>query len=219
MSNQQNSEYGYPLAYKLAGEQLSGLDNIEERCRKSGARYYRAMDSQKIIFLKYLNQSYQIFFPDIAISLIASKEEVPLRDKILILHYLIRATGAPVTNQLTAFRELPEGANYFPTFYKRTIKPLLDHFSRDPEQLLSVAGKLGGHRVDYGDVAITINAFSYVPITLVLWRSDEEFSPEGSVLFDSTISDYLPTEDIIILCQTIIWKLVGYLRGIKDRTE
>jgi len=210
LSNQQNSEYGYPLAYKLAGEQLARLDNIEQQCRKSGARY-RVMDSQKIIFLEYLNQSYQIIFPDIAVSLIASEEEVPLRDKILILHYLIRATGTPVTNQLTTFRELPEGANYFPTFSKRTIKPLLDHFSRDPEQLLSAAGKLGGHRADYGDVAVTIKAFCYVSITLVLWRGDEEFSPEGSILFDSTISEYLPTEDIIILCQTIIWKLVGYV--------
>ena len=218
MPNQQNSEYGYELAYKLATEQIGRLDNIEQQCRKGGAQY-QVTDSQKIISLEYINRSYQIFVPDIAISLATSEEEVPLRDKILILHYLIRATGTPVANQLTAFRELPEGANYFPTFSKRTIKPLLDHFSSDPERLLSAAGNLGGQRADCGDVAVTINAFSYVPITLVLWRGDEEFSPEGNVLFDNTISEYLPTEDIIILCQTIIWKLVGYLNETQDRSR
>ena len=211
MPNQQNYEYGYELAYKLACEQLAKFDNIEQQCLKSGARY-QVIDSQKIIILEYLNQSYQIVFPDIDISLIDSEEEVPIRDKILILHYFTQAKGTPITNKVIAFRELPEGANYFPTFSKRAIKPLLDHFGREPERLIGAAEKLGGHKVDYGDVAVTINAFSYVPITLVLWRGDEEFNPEGNILFDSTISDYLPTEDINILCETISWKLVKYLR-------
>jgi len=211
LPNQQNYEYGYELAYKLACEQLAKFDNIGQQCFKSGAQY-QVIDSQKIIILEYLNQSYQIVFPDIDISLMGSEEEVPMRDKILILHYLTQAKGTPITNKITAFRELPEGANYFPTFSKRAIKPLLDHFGREPERLIDAAEKLGGHRVDYGDVAVTINAFSYVPITLVLWQGNGEFAPEGSILFDSTISDYLSTYDITVLCETISWKLVKYLK-------
>ncbi|GAI85393.1 unnamed protein product, partial [marine sediment metagenome] len=123
-----------------------------------------------------------------------------------------QAKGTPITNKVIAFRELPEGANYFPTFSKRAIKPLLDHFGGQPERLIDAAEKLGSHRLDYGDVAVTINAFSYVPITLVLWQGNKEFAPEGSILFDSTISDYLSTYDITVLCETISWKLVKYLK-------
>ena len=218
LPNQRNYRYGHELAYKLACEQLAQLDNIEQQCLRSGARY-QVIDSQTIIILEYLNQSYQILFPDIAISQIESEEEVAMRDKILILHYFNRAKGTPLTNHKIAYQELPEGTTYFPTFSKRAIKPLVDHFGREPERLIDAAKKLGGHKVDYGDVAVTINAFSYVPITLVLWRGDEEFSPEGNILFNSTISEYLPTEDIIILFQTISWKLVRYLRETQDRTE
>ncbi len=218
LPNQQNYEYGYELAYKLACEQLAKFDNIEQQCLRSGARC-QVIDSQKIIILEYLNQSYQIVFPDIDISLIDSEEEVPIRDKILILHYFTQAKGTPITNEMTAFRELPEGANYFPTFSKRAIKPLLDHFSREPVRLIAAAEKLGGHKVDYGDVAVTINAFSYVPITLVLWQGNGEFAPEGSILFDSTISDYLSTYDVTVLCETISWKLVKYLKETKNRVE
>jgi len=218
LPNQQNYEYGYELAYKLAGEQLAKFDNIGQQCLKSGAQC-QVKDSQKIIILEYLNQSYQIAFPDIDISLIGSKEEVPIRDKILILHYFTQAKGTPITNKLTTFRELPEGANYFPTFSKRAIKPLLDHFGREPEWLIAAAEKLGGHKVDYGDVAVTINAFSYVPITPVLWRGNGEFVPEGSILFDSTVSDYLPTYDITVLCETISWKLVKHFKKTKNRVE
>jgi len=47
-----------------------------------------------------------------------------------------------------------------------------------------------------------------VPIGLVLWRGDEEFTPEGNVLFDASITGYLPVEDIVILAETVVWKLI-----------
>jgi len=42
----------------------------------------------------------------------------------------------------------------------------------------------------------------------VLWRGDEELAPNGNILFDANISDYLSTEDVTVLSETIIWKLV-----------
>ena len=218
LPSQRNYEHAYQQAYQLAGEQLTKFDNLEHQCLKSGTRY-QAIDSQKTIILEYLNQSYRIVFPDIDVLLIDSEEKVPIREKILILHYLIQAKGTLTTNKIITFRELPEGTAYFPTFYKRAIKPLLDHFGREPERLIDITQELGGHKANYGDVAVTINAFKYVPITLVLWRGDKEFNPEGNILFDSTITDYLPTEDIIILCETISWKLVRYQRETQAHTE
>ena len=215
LSSQSNSEYGYELAYKLACEQLAKIDDVKEQCLKSGARY-QAIDSKKVIIVEYLNQSYQITLPDIEISLTDSEEKVPIRDKILILHYLTSAKGIPVANKLITYKELPEGVNYFPTFFKRAIKPLLDYFGKEPHRLLDTARVLGGHKADYGDAAVTINALSRVPITLVLWKGDEEFAPEGNIIFDSTISDYLSTDDINVLCETIAWRLVKLLKAGGD---
>jgi hypothetical protein len=210
LPGQKNYEYGYNLAYKLACEQL-GKVNIEEQCRKSGARYV-VIDSQELAIVEYLAQSYQITLPAIDVSLVDGGAGVPIKDKFLILHYLTLAKGIPITNKFIAFRELPEGANYFPTFSKRSIEPLTEHFGSEPHWLIEAAGKLGGHKVDYGDVAVTINGFSRVPITLVLWRGDEEFPPRSNILFDATIPAYLSTYDITVLCETIVWKLVKFLR-------
>ncbi|GAI11565.1 unnamed protein product, partial [marine sediment metagenome] len=143
-----------------------------------------------------------------------SEQDVPLKDKILMLHYLTWAKGTPLTNRLIAFKELSEGSNYFPTFSKRTIKPLLGPFGTEPGRLIGAAGKLGGRKADYGDVAVTINAFRRVPITIVLWRGDDEFAPEGSILFDASISDYLSTYDISELCESIGRRLIKRLREI-----
>jgi len=210
LPEQKNYEYAYKQAYKLACEQL-GKVNIEEQCRKSGARYLQT-DAQQLAIVEYLNQSYQVTFPNITVLLLNSKAEVPIKDKVLILRYLAQAKGTPIAHKFIAFNELPEGANYLRTFSKRSIEPLANYFGTEPQRLIAAGEKLGGSKVDYGDVAVTINVFSRVPITLVLWRGDEEFSPRSNILFDATIPDYLFTEDITVVCETIVWKLVRFLK-------
>jgi len=204
---------GYDLdpAYKLAREQLAEIEDIEQLCLKSGARYL-VTGSQKGIAIEYLNQSYRVTMPNTEILLTDSQEEVSIRDKVLILHYLLSAKGTPIANKLIAFKELSGGSNYSGTFSKRAIEPLVEHFGEQPHLLIDTAGKLGGHTAAYGDVAVTVNAFSRVPITIVLWQGDEEFPPKGDILFDAAISDYLSTYDITVLCESIIWKLVKFSR-------
>ena len=211
LPDQQGYEQAYELAYNLACERLARIDDVEQQCRKSGAQY-QVIDSTKTIIIQYLNQSYIITLPDIKISVVDGEEKVPIRDRLLILHYFTLAKDVPAANRLITFRELPEGKVYSPTFSKRTIKPLSDHFGKEPDLLVAAGEKLGGHKADYGDAAVTINAFSHVPITIVLWRGDDEFAPQGNILFDATIPDYLPTEDITVLCETITWRLIRYTR-------
>jgi len=212
LPNQKNYEYANELAYQLAGEQLAGIEDIERQCHKCGARY-QVLGSQKIISLPYLNRLYVITLPAIEISAASSPEEVPIREKVLILHYFIRAQGTPPANRLITFRELPEGKVYYPTFLKRTAQPLVNHFGKEPHLLADVAAELGGQSAEYGDAAVTFAAFPCVPVTMVLWQGDEEFAPEGSVLFDAGIADYLATEDVTVLCETITWRLIGSLKG------
>ena len=212
LPEQKNYEYANELAYKLACEKLIKIDDIEQQCCKSGAQY-QVIDSKKTIIIQYLNQSYVITLPDIEISLVGSATGVPVRDRVLILHYLISAKGTPVADKLITFRELPEGKVYHPTFAKRTSQPILNYFGKEPHLLVDAGKKLGGYKVDYGNTAVTINAFSRVPIIIILWLGDDEFAPRGNVLFDASISDYLSTEDITVLCETITWRLIHYLKG------
>ncbi len=207
-------EYGYELAYRLACERLAGIEDLKQQCLKSGAQY-----TPEEIIIEYLSRSYKITLPEIEVSLTTGDESVPMRDKLLILHYFLQAKGTPLSNNTISYKELAEGNIYFPTFCQRAIKPLVNHFGKEPRQLLNVAGLLGGHEADYGDVSVIISAFSRVPITLVLWKGDEEFAPEGNIMFDSTISDYLPTEDINVLCETIAWRLVKLLKAGGDNPD
>lgn len=197
-------ERGFELSHKLACEQLVKISDIREQCRKSSARYVGPNE----IGIDYLNQPYRIMIPSCKISLQDSGTEASLRDKILILHYFTGAQGTPATGKSTAYKQLQGGLSYFPAFSQRVIGPLVKNFGRNPELLRKAAADLGGREADYGDASVTINAFDRVPITLVLWRGDEEVAPNGNILFDANVSDYLSTEDVTVLCETIIWKLV-----------
>jgi len=204
---------GYDLepAYELSRRQMAEVDDIEQLCLKSGARYL-VIGPHKEIIIEYLNQSYHITIPNIEVLLTDSQEKVSIRDKVLILHYLLSAKGAPITNRLIAFKELPGGGNYFRTFSKRAIEPLVEHFGEQPHLLIHAAEKLGSRRVVYGDVAVAFNAFSRVPVTIILWHGDEEFPPQANILFDAVISDYLSTYDITVLCESITWNLIKFSR-------
>lgn len=202
-------EYAYGLAYKIAVEKLANIKDIKEQCHKSGARYLPAENS---VIIGYLNNSYRIDIPGGEITAVNSTEAVPIRDKILILHYLLRASGTPLSGNIITYKELQEGINYYPTFFKRAIEPIVSNFKDETQKLIQTAAVLGGIKSGYGDTSVTIKAFPLVPLTIVLWRGDKEFPPDGNIMFDSTITDYLPMEDITILCETIAWRLVRLLK-------
>jgi hypothetical protein len=197
-------EQGFELSYKFACEKLAKISDIKEQCRRSGARYL----SPHEVVINYLNQPYHITLPDGKILLEDSGIEVSLRDKILMLHYFTGAKGTAATGRLIAYKQLSGGTSYFPAFSHRAISPLVKNFGKSPELLTKGAAKLGGREADYRDISVIVNAFDRVPITLVLWRGDEELAPNGNILFDANISDYLVTEDVTVLCETIVWKLV-----------
>jgi hypothetical protein len=202
-------EIAYQLAYKIAGERLAETKDIARQCRNSGTKY---LPDEKSIVIDHLNRSYKISLPGGEVSFVGSAEAVPVRDKILILHYFAHAKGTPLTGRLITYKELQEGINYYPTFFKRAIDPIITNFKDEPEKLTEIAATMGGRKSDYGDIAVTITAFPNVPLTIVLWRGDEEFPVDGNILFDSTVADYLPTEDTTILCEIIAWRLVRNLK-------
>ncbi len=211
LPSQRNYEYAHTQAYGLACDELAKIKDIREQCRNSGAQYQEA-GSQKVITLQSLNRSYRLTLPEGELTFSDSQEAVLLKTKVLLLHYLLHAKGTPLSGRMITFKELPEGTIYFPTFAKRTLNPLAKNFGKSPHRLVDVAERLGGQKADFGDVSVTISAFPRVPITIVLWQGDSEFPPSASIMFDATVTDYLPTEDIIVACEAIVWTLVKSLK-------
>ncbi len=205
-----NYEYALEQAYRIVRENLLNIENLERHCSNSDSRY-REKDGKKYIDVQYLGENYSVVLPEMDVIIENDKNEIPFREIVLILHYLAQAKGTPPSGKYITFRELPEGPVYFRTFSKRTIQPLVKNFGQNPARLIDIGEDFGGVSSELGDTSIVIPAFSRVPVTVVIWKGDDEFPPEGSVLFDANIQDYLTTEDITVLSEVITWKLVRKL--------
>jgi hypothetical protein len=197
----------YELSYQIACETLRNTTDLEEQCRRAGA-VCNSTTTGKSILLKYLGLEHSIALPDVDITSGVGATPAALRDKLLMLHYFNTSRGTARSGRQVTFRELPDGPVYFPTYMKRAIKPFTDAFGKEPVRLLAAGAMLGGRQGDAGDASVIIDAFPRIAITYVLWAGDEELPPQGNILYDASITDYLPTEDITVLTESISWKLV-----------
>jgi hypothetical protein len=184
-------------ALRLAVEEFKKID-LKDIASRSGA-----IAAPESIQVEYLNRRYCLRLPD------AEWEgEVSSREKLLILHYLINSKGIPFSGKLVDFREFPGGNIYYPVFEARACRPFLKCFEKNQQRLLKAALALKGSKEELGDFSVNIPAFPRVSVVFIVYRGDEELTPTAKILFDSSVSKYLSTEDVVAVCEDICRSLI-----------
>lgn len=201
----------YLNALNIAREDLISKDPGDV-CRNAGA-IWDSSPAEKSIALPYLNRKLEIKWPELSICSPDGGEPPSLQEQILVLHYLLHASDKPVSGSLITFREIPSGEFYYEPFCKRAQKPMLAAFGAEPERLWTAGEKLGGSKANIGDVSMTFAVFPKVSLTLVLWRGDHEFPPEGNILFDASIARFFNAENVAFLAGTVIYRLISLARA------
>jgi hypothetical protein len=195
----------YQQSFDLACTSMKEMD-LEERAKKTGADYQKGEDGAKII-VDFFSEPYHIQFPQIGFYS-PSKKTVSLVTRILLLHYLIRADGSPLTGKWVGYKDIPGGLLYAGVFAKRVTEPLARKFGNSAKWFKEIGNKLGGKLVEVGDASFILRAFSFIPLQYVLWEGDEEFPPSVQLLFDASVDHYLSLEDIVVLGQVATGRLI-----------
>lgn len=204
--------------YKTAVE--LGKAGLKEKNPKriadlSGAAFENESDGNAILHLDFLAKGIAIAWPELIISFRASGDELPIQEQVLLLHYLNGARGATPTGQWVAYQEIPDGKFYLDAFLRRAKNPMVQVFGHQPELLIKLAAERYGARpLDQGDLSVHVQALPLVPVALILWRGDDEFPPEGTILFDRNVSEILSAEDIAWLAGMIIYPLIGMAKRL-----
>ncbi len=190
-------------ALKLVIKKLEGTD-FDEQCKKAGLD--RGPEGAVV---RFINRLFRIERSEFEVLPGDSGPEAQMQERIIVLHYLASATGAPPANKLVSYKQVPDGAAYYQVFLKRTRGILLSVFKGRFDDLVEAAKKLGATPDnDHGDKAFRIKALPRVEYLFVLYEQDEEFDPDIKVFFDASVMDYLPAEDITVLCQMTCLKIV-----------
>lgn len=206
----------YQQALELGRQTLSDK-NPDLLAGYAGALMRQGDQGLLTITLKLLNQDISSPWPDLLFSKESSGEELPLQQQVLLAHYLVgvwNARGRQPTGEWIAFQDVPDGRFYLDAFMKRAKVPLVSAFGKDPKRLQELAGRVyGATAMEHGDVAVQIKALPMVPMALILWEGDEEFPPEGNILFDQNVVAIFSAEDIAWLAGMVVYPLVGMAKG------
>jgi len=205
MEKESNLLNAYLEAYKIACKELKNRD-WEQIAVNTNTIFNNV---ENTLTVKYLNMDYIVYCETGDVTLSNLPNEVTTTVKVLILHYLLHSKVKPLSGRLISFKEIPGGGSiYYPTFQKRAVVPLVKAFEKNREGFFYAAGKLGGIKERYGHASATINVLPLVPVTYVIWQGDDEIASSGTILFDDSITNYLPVEDIVCAASFGVYELI-----------
>jgi len=157
----------------------------------------------------FISRKIAVTWPEGQLTVPDGTKEPSLQEQGLIMHYLVGASGAALTGEWITFREIPSGEFYYSAFVQRAKEPLVKAFGHQPQRLLELGTQIGGTPGSQGDASLLVQVLPRIPVCLILWAGDDEFPPEGNVLFDASISQYLTAEDIAVLSGAVVYPLIG----------
>ncbi|MDR2018720.1 MAG: DUF3786 domain-containing protein [Syntrophobacterales bacterium] len=199
----------YKKVFDMACADLVRLD-IREKTGDAGV-CFSGKDHGVAIEVPFFDEIITVEMP--GFSFRSSKSAtVSLVMKIVILHYLVRASGIPLADDRISYEDIPGTRSYLPVFEARVTKPLVSAFGYNKDAFLESGLAMGGKREEFGNASFTFYAFPRVPITFILWEGDEEFRPSVKTLFNPSISGYLFLEDISVISRLAAARVIKAAR-------
>lgn len=213
MLTENHLKSAYQEAFRLAAEKLAQCDPSEV-CSNSRATF----DPEAACFrIDFFGVAHQIVQATGAVTRLGSSAEVPITEQALILHYLTHAKASHLTGRVISFMEVPGGGSiYCPSFKLRAVDPMVKTFANQGELFARAASRLGGIPEAMGDRSYTLKVFPLVPVTYVVWAGDDEVPASGTILFDASVADFLPVEDIVLAASFGTYRLVGAAKEAKS---
>ena len=188
-------------------EQLQKLDHAKTAQR---AKCDYINDKQYHI-IKLLNIEYIV---DLIDNKIYSNNEDSLPnpatflEELCLLAYLINAKEIPLANKLVRAEALPGGQFFFKGIHRLPTEKLEKAFGTHPQLLLDVSEQFNAQKCEFGDGSTSLYILPRLPLTIVIWRGDEEFGARASILFDQTAASQMPLDALLVSVNLAVDSLI-----------
>ncbi len=183
--------------------------NPDTLSSRTGIRFDRHDAGGEFRF-QFWQQTLCLNFPDLELSQIGLEKPPNHLIQALVFYYFNTADGQPLSYRWIAFSELPNGMFYNQAFQGYTGQMLSKVFQNDLSRFSARAEELGGKTESFGDVAFRFQILPRLPLLVAGWQGDEDFPPSFKILFDASISHYLPTDACAIAGSMLTGMLLKY---------
>jgi hypothetical protein len=184
------------MAHEGLWEQLIKLDG-HETARRAMCRF---ISDQNRYIINLLNTEFVVDLSNREIfSIQAQSQQKPAEflQQLCLLTYLINARDVPLANKLVKGETLPGGQFFFRGVHGLPTEKLEKAFGEHPKALHSIVKQFDAKPCEFGDASIQLFVLPRVPLTVVVWKGDEEFGARASILFDQTAAAHLPLDALL----------------------
>jgi hypothetical protein len=184
--------------YELSKDRaLSALSqySTDELTRKTGGR-----ESAGSIFFNFFR--WEVSFNCSEKTLNLPPELQSKSTENLILHYIAYSKGIKPSGDWINFYQIRDATLYLPVFNKRTIG-IIQKKIKTLDAFEVKCPLAGGMPIDFtaSAKAFQFSAFPHVPLLLVFYEGDEDIPSELKFMFDASVVQNLPAEDIVVVAQ------------------
>lgn len=116
--------------------------------------------------------------------------------RLSVISYLVNSKNIPFTDRLIKIENMKDGEIFARGSHVLPINKLSARYNNEIDVFFKKGMDFGAERMNYGDASLKFYAFPRIPTVMILWRADEEFSPRGDLLFDSSCEFHLPVDVI-----------------------
>jgi len=181
------------MAHEGLWVQLEKLDG-QKTAKRAKCQY---LSNPERYILNMLYSEYLISLPDRKIfccSKDSQQRPAKFLEQLCLLAYLINAKDMPLANKIVRAETLPGGQFFFRGLHSLPTEKLEKAFGGQPELIYQVSRKFNARRCEFGDASIQLYVLPRIPLTIVIWRSCEEFGARATILFDQTTASQLPLD-------------------------
>lgn len=175
-----------------------------ETARRAACVYQEDSDSFTIFLL---NERYRVDMASKSTWRLAEEADpVPAGfiEELCLLTYLLNASDVPLSQELVRAETLDPGGFFFRGSHQLPLDRLEKAFGSTPEKLKNVGQILDARVRDFGDASIEVSVLPRIPMTLIIWAGDEEFSTRASILFDRSAPQQMPLDALYALTKLTI---------------
>ena len=203
-------------------DQIEGAcnDNYLMTCEK-WRKIFLTLDHEKLIhrfslqsdddaiYLRFFHQDYRLDRRTGMITLVEAPDLLLGFNTVMSIYNLFyyAKKDAKVRGTFVPFRQVKRAAPFDPAFQKTVLQPIAQTFSEHCKELEKACIALGGTKIRQGDVGYVIEAFSWMPVTILFWDGDDEFEAQANMLFDADITDYIHEETVCCIASCLASRL------------
>jgi hypothetical protein len=128
---------------------------------------------------------------------------------LFIIYYLLKCKNVEVENDWISEKDMPGGVTFFRGPHAIPTELISNKYSGMIDEFTQRCQLLNGHSLDMADSAGSFSITPRIPVAVLLWDRDDEFSAEAKILFDRTITEHLTLDIIYSLAVVVCQRIAG----------